>query len=177
METHNAMPVPDQSSGPVDDEAEAGHPVEDLAAAIIFIVVAAGAFVIALDYPIGTLHRMGPGMFPLLISGLLTAIGVGLVVQSLVAWRLRAVSSVVPELVPNLVTVRALFVVMVSLLAFAVLVRPAGLFIATGVLAFIATRTEPGRGVVGSLILSLALSCITAAIFVYGIGVPIPLWP
>lgn len=177
MTTHHAMPVPDQGTDPAVDEPEGTHPVEDVATAIVFIVVGVGAFIIALDYPLGTLHRMGPGIFPLLVSGLMAAIGIGLALQAMAAWRLRRVSGGAPALIPNFATIRALAFVMLSLLAFALLVRPAGLFIATSVLTFIATRAEPGRAIVGSLILSLSLSCIAAVIFIYGIGLPIPLWP
>ena len=35
-----------------------------------------------LHYPLGTFSRMGPGMFPLLVSGLLLLIGVAIVLRS-----------------------------------------------------------------------------------------------
>jgi hypothetical protein len=149
---------------------------EDLITAVLFILIGVGAFVVALHYPIGTLHRMGAGMFPLLISGLIISVGVALALQSM-----RVVKGIsrarISELIPTFTSIRALFFVMLALLTFAILVRPAGLLLATGALAFISTRAEPSRRLIPSLILSLILSCLSAAIFVYGIGLPIPLLP
>ncbi|MDO5371456.1 tripartite tricarboxylate transporter TctB family protein [Paracoccus sp. (in: a-proteobacteria)] len=47
----------------------------DLAAGIVFIVIAAAFAWAALDVRMGTLLRMGPGYFPLVLSGLLAALG------------------------------------------------------------------------------------------------------
>ncbi len=159
----------------IDDDT--AQPFEDLVTAVIFILIGVGAFAIALTYPVGTMHRMGPGMFPLLISGLMTVVGIGLAVQAMLARRAATSQGLTTQLTPSFTAIRALFFVMLALLAFALLVRPAGLFLATSILAFVSTRAEPGRGVLGSIILSLTLSCASAAIFVYGIGLPIPLWP
>lgn len=159
--------------GASDIDPATAYPFEDLMAALLFIVIGVGAFVIALEYPTGTLRRMGPGVFPLLVSGLMIVIGAALAVQTLASGRLKAI----PSLRPKFEIVRALFFVMASLLAFALLVRPAGLFIATAVQVFIATRAEPGRALTGSIVLSLSLAVIAAVIFIYGIGLPIPLWP
>jgi hypothetical protein len=159
-------------SGPGEDPKTA-YPFEDLVSAGLFILLGLGALIIALEYPTGTMRRMGPGVFPLLVSGLLTTVGVALAVQTLVSGRLKTI----PPLRPKFETIRALFFVMASLLAFALLIRPAGLFAATAVQVFISTRAEPGRGVVGSVILSLVLAVVAVVIFVYGIGLPIRVWP
>lgn len=146
---------------------------EDLVAALVFIVVGLGAFIIALGYDVGTVRRMGPGVLPLLVSGLLTLFGVGLAIQTLAMGKLKSI----PAFMPKFETLRGLFFVMAALLVFALLVRPAGLFVATMVQAFIATRAERGRGILGSLALSFCIAVLAAAVFIYGIGLPIPLWP
>lgn len=177
MATENAMPAPANPAGDGRSQADAGSPIEDLVAAGIFIAIGVGAFVIALDYRTGTLHRMGPGIFPLIVSGLMVLLGVALGVQGLTAWRLHRNAGGKSGLIPDFPAVRALLLTMLSLLAFAMLIRPAGMLIAITVMAFIATRAQPGRPIVSSLILSISLSCICALIFVYGIGLPISLWP
>ncbi len=149
---------------------------EDLITAILFIVIGVGAFVVALSYPIGTMHRMGAGMFPLLISGLIISVGIALALQSLRVVKMTT-RTTMSKLIPTFTSIRALFFVMLALLTFAILVRPAGLLLATGALAFISTRAEPSRRLIPSIILSLILSGLSAAIFVYGIGLPIPLLP
>jgi len=176
MATENATPRdPDNARQEQmrEEEDQGTRAFEDLLSAIIFIVIGVAGFVLAQEYRTGTLQRMGPGMFPLMISGLLTAIGVGLAVQTLLSGRLKHV----PSVIPTSTTVRSLFFVMLSLFVFAMLIQTAGLFIASAAQVFIATRAEPGRKVIGSVILSLTLATLAALIFVYGIGLPIPLWP
>jgi hypothetical protein len=176
MAVHGATTAPGKEDVGAEEKDEVPHPVEDLISGAIFMVVGVGAFIMAMSYPTGSMHRMGPGLFPLLVSGLMAVIGAALALQAVAAWRLRSISDA-PALIPNFATVRALGFVMLSLLTFALLIRPAGLIIAISLLAFICTRAEPGRPIVGSIILSLFLACLVAVIFVYGIGLPIPLWP
>jgi hypothetical protein len=177
MAINKATPTLGRSDSDAEKDEEAGNPVEDLVSAAIFIVLGVGAFVMALDYRTGTLHRMGPGIFPLIVSGLLAILGAALAVQALVAWRLRRASGADAGLIPDFAATRALILTMVSLLAFALLIRTAGMMIAITAMAFIATRAQPGRPILSSLILSASLAVICAVIFVYGIGIPISLWP
>ena len=177
MAIPNATPTLGQSDGNAGKEEEAGHPVEDLVSAAIFIVLGVSAFIMALDYRTGTLHRMGPGIFPLIVSGLMAILGGALAVQALVAWRLRRASGGEAGLIPDFAAMRALIFTMVSLLAFALLIRTAGMMIALTTMVFIATRAQPGRPILSSLILSASLAILCAVIFVYGIGLPISLWP
>lgn len=175
MTTDESASRIEQADNPESDQAQPLY--QDLATAVIFITIGVAAFVAALSYPIGNLHRTGAGLFPLLVSGVMSAIGVALLILALAGGRWRAALRSVPAMMPAFSTVRALIFVMLSLLAFALLVRPAGLFIATAVLTFISTRAERGRAVVGSLVLSVISAGIAALIFVFGIGLPIPLWP
>lgn len=161
------------NAGEQGHDPKTAYPFEDLMAALLFVVIGLVAFVIALDYEVGTVRRLGPGVFPLMVSGLLVLLGVGLAIQVFLSGKFNGV----PSLKPRFETVRALFFVLASLLAFALLVRPAGLFIATAVQVFVVTRAEAGRPVLGSLVLALSLAVIAAAIFIYGVGLPIPLWP
>lgn len=179
MAINHATPAPGQPDGNAGKEEGAGNPAEDLVAAGIFIALGIGAFVIALDYRTGTLHRMGPGIFPLLVSGLMVILGAALAVQALAAWRLRrsAGAGTGTGLIPDFAAVRALIFTMASLLVFAMLIRPAGMLISITVMAFIATRAQSGRPIMSSLILSATLAVLCAVIFVYGIGLPISLWP
>jgi len=53
----------------------------DIIAGAVFVAFGAFFAVGAFDYPLGTLFRMGPGMFPLILGGALTVLG-GIVVAS-----------------------------------------------------------------------------------------------
>ncbi len=151
----------------------AGHPIQDFLAALIFVAIGAGAFVVAGDYPLGTARRMGPGMFPLLVSGLLVAVGIGLAIQALAGGALRLHRLHVADLR----TLRALFFVMLGLLAFAVLIRPAGLFLATAAIVFVSTRAEAGQKLLPAVVLAVAVATGATLIFVQAIGLPIRVWP
>ena len=46
----------------------------------MFAAIGVGAFIAALSYPFGNAQRMGPGFFPMMLSGLLALLGI------LIAW-------------------------------------------------------------------------------------------
>jgi putative tricarboxylic transport membrane protein len=116
---------------------------------------------------------MGPGMLPLLIGGLLALVGIALAVQSFV---LGGEGDETVSL-PGLETCRAAFFVLLALLAFGLLIRPLGLFLATVVLVLVASRAEPRYPLLHAALLSLALGAMIVAIFVYGLGLPFRVWP
>lgn len=167
------------ASGPATAPQEAAvrrEVTENVGAALLFILIGVGAFIVALAYPVGSVRRMGPGAFPLVLSTLMTGLGVAMLVLEVAAGRLRLRSSGKFRFALKWQPVRAIVVIMLSLLAFALLVRPWGLFPATALMIFIATRAEPDRPVFGSLVLALASAIAAALIFVYAVGLPIPLW-
>lgn len=146
----------------------------DLLSGLFFLAVGGGAVWMAwFAYPLGTLQRMGPGMLPLMIGVLLTLVGAGLVVRSLVVDQDEEGG----VRLPDLATYRAAFFVLLALLAFALLIRQAGLFLSTVVLVLISSRAEPGYSLVSAAILSVVMAALSVAIFVYGIGLPLRIWP
>lgn len=48
----------------------------------LFTAIGLFALLMALEYPIGTLGRMGPGFFPVIISALLVLTGIGILVRA-----------------------------------------------------------------------------------------------
>ncbi|TVQ38204.1 MAG: tripartite tricarboxylate transporter TctB family protein [Geminicoccaceae bacterium] len=150
-----------------------GHPIQDFIAGVIFVLIGVAAFVAATDYPLGTARRMGPGMFPLLLSGALTLVGVALAAQAAFggAFRLHRLH------IADLRTLRALFFVLLALFAFAVLIRPAGLFLATAATTFVSCWAEPGHRAFSAVVLALVVATLASLVFVQAIGLPIRLWP
>lgn len=95
------------------------------------------------NYDFGTLSRMGPGFFPTVLGWLLAFCGVLVTVP---AWR-RSGS-------PIKVAWRSLFLVLGSVVVFALTLRALGLVVSTFLAAFIATLADeeitwPGRVAVG----------------------------
>ena len=66
---------------------------KDFWSGVMFCGFAAAAILAARGYSLGTAGKMGPGYFPLLLGGLLAALGAMLIGRSLVLNRLRASTS------------------------------------------------------------------------------------
>lgn len=140
---------------------------KDVGAGALFIVFgvlfAAGAHY----YSMGTAARMGPGFFPLILGGLLTAIGVAVVARGM--WT-AGTEIAVPR-------VRPLPFLLLAITLFGALLRPFGLVIATAVLAFVATLAGEQFRLWQRLALAALLALLAAAIFVHVLGLPLRLWP
>jgi ABC-type Mn2+/Zn2+ transport system permease subunit len=110
---------------------------------------------------------MGPGYFPMLLGGVLAVVGGILVVRSLV---------IAGDPIGH-IQVLPLVVVAVAVVLFGVLLPKLGLavtlpiVIATAALASVQSRRWE------VLILALVLTTFSALVFVYGLRLPIPLWP
>lgn len=58
---------------------------QDSVLGLFFAITGCIALLIALKYPFGTTSRMGPGFFPVVISTLLVATGIGILIRSISA--------------------------------------------------------------------------------------------
>lgn len=156
-------------------------PQTDLLAAAMFVVIGVGAIWIALDYPVGTLRRLGPGALPMGLGVLLLASGLGLAAQALLRARLDPHWQGKPLIripkLPSIHVIRSTVCVVAGLGLFGLLVRPAGLFLATAVLVLVSSRAEAGTPILGSLALAVVIPAACVGIFVYGIGLPFRVWP
>lgn len=138
----------------------------------ILLVAAGGAVSITaiFNYPLGTLSRMGPGMFPAGLGGLLAFFGVLLVVQSL---RGQGESEK-----PDIRIFSPLFV-LGSVAVFALLVSPFGLIPAIIGVTVVASLAELRIRAKSLGLLCLALCVLAPGVFKFGLGLNIPLiaWP
>ena len=156
-------------------------PQTDLVAAALFVVIGVSAVWIAADYSVGTLRRLGPGALPLGVGALLILSGIGLALQALArarahpSWRSQPLLRFPKP--PQAHVVRSTVCVVLGLGLFGLLVRPAGLFLATAMLVFVSSRAESGTPILGSLALAIIIPAMCVGIFVYGIGLPFRVWP
>jgi len=156
-------------------------PQTDLLAAGMFVAIGVAALWIASDYSMGTLRRLGPGALPMGVGVLLVLCGAGLGLQALIrartdpSWRDKPLLSL-PDM-PKPHVLRAVGCVVVGLGLFGLLVRPAGLFLATAALVFVSSRAESGTPMLGSITLTVIIPAMCVGIFVYGIGLPFKVWP
>jgi Tripartite tricarboxylate transporter TctB family len=140
---------------------------KDFWSGLMFIAFAAVALIAARDYSLGSTVRMGPGYFPLLLGLVLACIGGLLVVRSL---------AIDGEPVDPL-QVRPLASIVVGVALFGALLERLGLavvLVAAVVVSALASRESRPVEVAG---LTAALAVVSVAVFVYGLRLPLPLWP
>ncbi|MDW9500541.1 hypothetical protein CN074_31930 [Sinorhizobium medicae] len=138
----------------------------DFFSGLIFLGVGVFAIVQAIDYPLGTLRTMGPGYFPILVAVLLCGIGMTLVGKSAAG---EAENPVTVSLWP-------LLVVLAGLLAFALTLLKAGLFVAIVLLVMIVGGASGKYRPLASAVLALALAAACVAIFVLALGQQLPVF-
>lgn len=128
------------------------------------LLLALGAFVVweSQSYPMGQMRNIGPGAFPTALGVILVIAGIGTVLGAIG----RAGAAPVFKL-------RAAAAVALSLLVFAVLIEPFGLVPATLALTLIVRFAEPRPNLLHVLVLGVGLSVLCAAVFVYGLNLPI----
>ena len=143
---------------------------KDFYAGLMFTLFGTVFFWGATRYSMGAAAKMGPGYFPLILGGLLTVLGVLILIQSLV------VESADGE-VGLFVIVRPAILVFGSIGAFALLLRPAGLVVAIFELILVSSFASHEARFKESLISAIVLCVASLAIFVYGLNLQIPVWP
>ena len=143
-----------------------GNP-RDFGAGLLFIAFGLFFALRAGDLAIGSAARMGPGYFPLLLGLLLAAIGAALVI--------RAIANAGPQI--EGVDFRAIATILAAIAAFAVLLPWLGLIVAASILAGITATADRTFRWREALALAVGLSMLSALVFVYALGLPLPLWP
>jgi len=139
----------------------------DLLTGLLFLALGGFVIVYGSRYAMGSAMRMGPGYFPFLTSICLMLLGLVLVVRS----RFRGGKTI------GTLALRPLFVVLFATLAFGFLIERAGFLLASIVLAFTSRFADRGFRFGEVAALALFLTALIAAIFRYGLGLPIRMMP
>ena len=116
---------------------------------------------------IGTALNMGPGYFPIFLSGLLVCIGLVIGARGLLN------TLTVDEIV---IPWRSLIMISLSTIVFATLLDELGFIITVFVSSFLAAMSDPAPKIKQALAVSLLLSVGCAIIFGKLLGLPIPLF-
>lgn len=139
---------------------------KDFMAGLMFIVVGGGAMIIARDYPFGSALRMGPGYFPTVLGGIMMAFGIWVLIQGLIK----------PDRITRTWSVRALLILPLSAFVFGLLMEHGGFVPALFVLSVMAATASPEFKFIEQAILALGLTLGGVALFIWGIGLPYPLF-
>jgi len=140
----------------------AARDFRDLIAGIVLIVIGLFGVYTSHNYPMGTVSRMGPGMFPTTLGYLLAVFGA---LIALPAW-FR--SGTVP-----VVEFRPLVFILLAAVAFALTVEVFGVVPAIFLLTGFAVLADNKLGIIGTIVLASVLSAGAVLIFLVGLSIPI----
>lgn len=121
----------------------------------------------ATHYQLGSAIRMGPGYFPTVIGALVALLGLALTLSAL-----RIPGPRVPRL-----HLRPMLLILAAGVAFGYLLKPLGLVLATAVLIVVSALGGHEFRWREALALAAVLVLFSIGVFVYGLGLPFPLWP
>lgn len=144
---------------------------KDFWAGILFIAFGLAAVAIARENALGTLSRMGPAYFPTMLGWILAGLGAVLSLRAVLARGGTPGSEIEP------VNWRVLLFVLGSVALFAVTLLACGLVIALAVMIAAASIANPRWRAREILVLILVLCTVCLAVFVWGIGMQVPVLP
>lgn len=132
-----------------------------------FALVALGLFaaLYAQRYDIGELQEMGPGYFPVALGILLAILGLFIAIPAF----FREGTSIEIEW-------KSLLWVLLSIAIFAIALTTAGLIIAT-ILSVLAASVPSKSSWKTRVILAICIAAITYSVFLFGLGMVLPVWP
>jgi|SRR5712691_480224 len=140
---------------------------KDFWSGLLFIAVAVFFIALATRYRFGTPERIGPAFFPIMVGLLLAALGAIIAGRSLV---LDGPPIEHMHLPPLLVTIAA---VVLFGIAFGWL----GLVAAIVVLVIVGSYADRSARLIESAALAAVLAVFSVAVFVWLLGLPLPVWP
>jgi hypothetical protein len=143
---------------------------KDVLAGLLFITFAVLGLWLSRDYPMGTAVRMGTGYVPRLLCWILLGLGVVILLQGL-----RAADRVRVDEPARLIRVALL--VPSSLLIFSLTINRFGVVVATAGLVAIGSLAGRDLRLPEVAAVAVVLTLLTLGIFVWGLGLPIPVWP
>ncbi|MEY3872834.1 MAG: hypothetical protein RLZZ296_1829 [Pseudomonadota bacterium] len=133
----------------------------------LFLTVLGLFFVIyAQRYNMGTLNRMGPGYFPVALGAVMAVLGLLIAIP---AWSRGGVG---PD-----VDWKTLFIVITSVVLFGVTLQTFGVIFATMTTLVVASLADNDITWRERAILIVTVPPIIYLIFIFGLGMTVPVWP
>ena len=138
----------------------------DFFAGLMYIVTGATGWWIALDYPFGSALRMGPGYFPIVLSGMMIAFGIAVMMMGVKNNE---------KFKGGNWSVRALIVLPLSTVVFGYLMEEVGFIPAMLVLIPLAAASGREFKWKEVALVTIGLTILCTGMFIYGLGLPYPL--
>ncbi len=140
--------------------------LKDILAGGIFVALGLGFALGALSYDLGTPLRMGPGYVPLVLGGLLAAMGVGIIVKGFIAGEGDPLGGF---------EWRAVVLVTAALIFFGVTVRGLGAAPALFGASLLASLARSGTSWREALLIAAGLTVLSVVIFIVALQLRLPL--
>ncbi|MHA6297187.1 tripartite tricarboxylate transporter TctB family protein [Devosia sp. CAU 1758] len=138
----------------------------DLASGAIFVAFGAYFALEALRYEFGTPFRMGPGFMPIVLGGVLIALGIAVAAKGMG----KPDTEVAPPW-----PWRGLLLVLGTILFFAATFRGLGFIPVVLIAGFVTAMSSAKNTVLSALVISVGLCLLCYLIFVVGLGMIVPL--
>lgn len=148
---------------------------KELWSVLLMLVLAVPTIVGSLNYQVGTLARMGPGYFPLILGCVLAFLALLLLfspepVESLLDEIVEEDTLSLKEQVITWVTIVA------SVIAFIVIGKYGGLIPATFVMCTLAAFADKRNSFMTNIIIGAVLTALAVGLFRYGLQIQFPLF-
>lgn len=140
---------------------------KDFYAGLLFMSFGLAALVISWSYPLGAAARMGPGYFPRVLGILLLGLGALLSLSGF-----RSTGEVMSGW-----SWRPLVIVLLGVGFFSLTAQWLGVVVASMTLVFISSVASEEFRWKEALISGAIQAVSVVAVFVYGLGMPLPVWP
>ncbi len=140
---------------------------KDFFSGLLFIFFGVVAVKVAINYPMGTAARMGPGYLPIVLGGLLVLLGIVITIRALWLSGERIEAR----------TLRPLMLVIGAVLVFGFLVDLAGLVLTIPALVLVSRLAGSEFRPFEVVLLCLVLVLLALGIFVYALNLPFKIWP
>ena len=139
---------------------------QDLGAGLVLLAIGIAGLYFGRELAFGTSARMGPGYFPILLSGLIIVVGLvvgfkGLTVEG-------------PPI--EKVQLRPISFIVAAILIFGFLIESIGLALTAILLTIFAAYARPEVNLRETILLGVALAVFTVVVFVYVLGQALPAW-
>lgn len=140
----------------------------ETAAGVTFLATALFFLIFGLQLPLGTPARVGAGFLPVLGGGLLLVLALVILVQDLRSPSGKKVDAV---------NWRGLAAITGAVVVFGVCLTTLGMVLTTVLSVLVAGLAQKPFRPVETLLVGVTLALASVAIFIWGIGMLIPVWP
>jgi hypothetical protein len=139
---------------------------QDFGAAVLFLLIGIAGIYFGRDLAFGSTSKMGPGFFPVILSGIIVLIG------AIVGFRSLSIEG--PPI--DAIKLRPLLFVLAAIVAFGHLIGVIGLAISAAGLTIVAAYARQSVNLRETVVLAVVLAAFAVGVFAYALGQPLPIW-